>query len=153
MHVFYKGSVVCELDSTEKYSAIHELLVKAPVFQQIDKAAFEKIVIEREKKLSTGLGHGVAFAHGKTDAVDELYVALGISESGIDYDALDKKPVHLLFIVANPVSGHKEYLQLISRLSKILREEGFRKKILKMKDSKLVEQLFRQALEELSVKC
>ena len=82
MRLFYDGSVVCELESTEKYSAIHELLIKAPVFHQINKSAFEKIVIEREKKLSTGLGHGVAFAHGKTDSVDKLYVALGISRKG-----------------------------------------------------------------------
>jgi len=138
----------------EKFSAIHELLAEAPVFRKInDLSAFEQVVIEREMKLSTGLGHGVAFAHGKTDKVDSMYIALGISQKGIDYAALDNKPVHLLFIVANPENGHHEYLKLISGLSRILRNDDFRNKILKLTDSKIVEYEFRQALEQLEVKC
>lgn len=154
MQFFYDGSVICDLESREKYSAIHELLSKAPVFRQIKNiSAFEEVVVEREKKLSTGLGHGVAFAHGKTDVVDSLYIALGISKEGIEYEALDKKPVHLLFIVANPENGHQEYLRLISELSRILRDNGFREKILQMKDQHKIEHLFRQELEALEVKC
>ncbi len=154
MQYFQDGSVVCDLEAVEKYSAIHELLSKAPVFKQIDNlSAFEQVVIEREKKLSTGLGHGVAFAHGKTDAVNSMYIALGISRQGIEYKALDNKPVHLLFIVANPVDGHIEYLSLISGLSRILRDDIFREKILAMTDVKKIEFEFRQALERLEVKC
>lgn len=151
---FLNGSVVCDLNSSEKYSAIHELLSKAPVFRDIQNlSSFEQVVIEREKKLSTGLGHGVAFAHGKTDKVDSIYIALGISQEGIEYDALDDKPVHLLFIVANPVIGHQEYLQLIAKLSRILRIDDFREKILHMKDEKEIETLFRRTLESIEVKC
>jgi len=154
MQIFYEGSVICNLESRGKYSAIHELLSRAPVYRQIkDIPAFEEVVIDREKKLSTGLGHGVAFAHGKTDSVDSLYIALGISKQGIEYEALDMMPVHLLFIVANPVDGHHEYLKLISGLSRILRDDNFRSKIIQMTDEHETEQLFRQALEALEVKC
>ena len=154
MQFFVNGSVVCNLESVEKYSAIHELLSRASIFKHIENISFfEKVVIEREKKLSTGLGHGVAFAHGKTDAVDSLYVALGISREGIEYEALDKKPVHFLFIVANPVDGHMEYLKLISGLSRILRNRDFRSRILKMTDEKQIEYEFRHALEQQPVMC
>ena len=154
MQFFYDGSVVCDLENVEKYAAIHELLSKAAVFRNIENiSSFEKVVVEREKKLSTGLGHGVAFAHGKTDVVDSLYVALGISRKGIKYEALDKKPVHLLFIVANPVNGHQEYLQLISALSRILRADEFRERILQMDDEAAIETEFRLALERMTVKC
>ncbi len=150
--LFIDGSVVCNLESSEKYSAIHELVSKAKVFQKIkDIDSFEQAVIAREKKLSTGLGHGVAFAHGKTDIVDSLYVALGISPGGISYDALDKKPVHLLFIVANPTEGHQEYLKLISMLSRILRNNEFRETILKMKQSDKIEAVFRQKINSHSI--
>ncbi|NPE31995.1 PTS sugar transporter subunit IIA [Methanococcoides sp. SA1] len=151
---FIDGSVVCNLESVEKYSAIHELLSKASVFRRIKNISFfEQVVVERENKLSTGLGHGVAFAHGKTDSVDTLYVALGISRKGIEYEALDRKPVHFLFIVANPVDGHLEYLKLISGLSRILRNRDFRSHILKMTDEKQIEYEFRHALEQQVVMC
>ncbi len=151
---FCNGSVICNLQSVEKFDAIHELLSKAPVFKNISNlSSFERVVVEREKKLSTGLGHGVAFAHGKTDVVDTLYVALGISRKGIEYEALDNKPVHLLFIVANPKNGHHEYLQLISALSRILRDNDFRNRILMLNDEKEIEQEFRIALERITVNC
>lgn len=154
MQFFYEGSVVRDLQNVEKFAAIHELLSKAAVFRKIKNIeSFEQVVVQREKKLSTGLGHGVAFAHGKTDVVDSLNVALGISRKGIDFKALDNKPVHLLFIVANPVNGHREYLELISALSKILRDDEFRERILKMDNEKTIETEFRQALENLMVRC
>jgi len=152
--MFIDGSVVGSLKSREKYSAIHELITRAPVFRKIhDISLFEQVVVAREKKLSTGLGHGVAFAHGKTDTVDSLYVGLGISKDGIDYEALDGKPVHLLFMVANPPDGHAEYLKLISALSRIIRDSDFRERILKMTREKEIEFEFRQALNRLEVHC
>ncbi|MDC7125217.1 MAG: PTS sugar transporter subunit IIA [Spirochaetales bacterium] len=154
MQYFIEGSVVCNIESTEKYSAIHELLTKASVFRGIkDLSYFENVVTEREKKLSTGLGHGVAFAHGKTDAVDSLYIALGVSKKGIEYEALDSKPVHFLFIVANPVDGHLEYLKLISGLSRLLRHDDFRSRIINMTQSTDIEKEFRTALEAVKAKC
>ena len=151
---FYDGSVISNLESTEKYSAIHELISRAPVFKKInDISLFESAVVARERKLSTGLGHGVAFAHGKTDIVDRLFVALGISRKGIDYEALDGKPVHLLFMVANPPTGHAEYLKLIASLSRIIRDEEFRERILTMTDEKMIENEFRQALDKQEVSC
>ena len=152
--MFYEGSVICGLESSEKYSAIHELIARAPVFRKIENISrFEKVVEDRERKLSTGLGHGVAFAHGKTEAVDSLYIALGISKKGIEYEALDGEPVHLLFLVANPPDGHVEYLKLISSLSKIIRDDDFRRHILSMTDENLIESEFRQALARQEQKC
>ena len=151
---FIDGSVISNIRSTEKYSAIHELISRAPVFRKIDNIShFEDVVIDREKKLSTGLGHGVAFAHGKTDAVDRLFVALGVSREGIDYKALDGKPVHLLFMVANPLDGHAEYLKLIASLSRIIRNDEFREKIISMDDDRLIEAEFRTALDLQEVRC
>ncbi|MBI9107118.1 MAG: PTS sugar transporter subunit IIA [Spirochaetales bacterium] len=152
--MFVDGSVVCNLKSREKFAAIHELLTKASVFRKIkDISLFEQAVVAREKKLSTGLGHGVAFAHGKTDTVDSLYVALGISKSGIDYEALDGNPVYLLFMVANPPDGHVEYLKLISAISRMIRNTEFRDRIVTMTDEKEIELEFRQALEKLEAYC
>lgn len=152
--MFVDGSVVSSLKNSEKFAAIHELITRAKIFEGIrDLSRYEQVVVERENKLSTGLGHGVAFAHGKTDAVDGLYVALGISKNGIDYKALDGKPVYLLFMVANPPDGHAEYLKLISALSRLIRDREFRERIVTMTDDHKIEEEFRTALTQLEVKC
>jgi PTS system nitrogen regulatory IIA component len=152
--MFIDGSVVCNIKSREKYSAIHELITRARIFKGIkDISHYEQVVVDREKKLSTGLGHGVAFAHGKTDAVDGLYVALGVSKAGINYEALDGEPVYLLFMVANPPGGHAEYLKLISTLSRIIRDREFREGLVNMTDERKIEQQVRNALQQLEVRC
>ena len=154
MQMFIEGSVICDLKNREKYAAIHELLTKAPVFRKIkDISLFEKVVVERERKLSTGLGHGVAFAHGKTDTVDKLYVACGISKQGIEYEALDGKPVYLLFLVANPPDGHADYLKLISALSRIVRNDEFRENMISITDPEKAELEFRRAIDSQLQNC
>lgn len=130
---FRAGSVVWQLESENKYDAIREVVLRAPVFQQIDGLdleEFAQIVIRRELELSTGFGHGVAVAHGRTPAVEDSYVALGVSRRGIDYDAPDDLPVHLLFIVANHPDQQMDYLKIISTLACLCRSDDFRRELL-----------------------
>ncbi len=129
--LFTPGTVVIELKSTEKYEAIRELIREAKVFQDLsDRDAFEQAVIEREKLQSTGLGHGVAFAHGRLPEIRTLKVALGISRKGIDFDSIDGKPVHLLFLFATNPTMHIDYLSCLASLAKMVKREGFREEIL-----------------------
>ncbi len=129
--LFTPGTVVIELRSTEKFEAIRELIREAKVFQDLpDRDAFEQAVIEREKLQSTGLGHGVAFAHGRLPEVKTLKVALGISRKGIDFDSMDGKPVHLLFVFATNPTMHIDYLSCLASLAKMVKKEGFQEQIL-----------------------
>jgi len=129
--LFTPGTVVIELKSTEKYEAIRELIQEAKVFQDLpDLDAFEQAVIQREELQSTGLGHGVAFAHGRLPDVTALKVALGISRKGIHFDSVDGKPVHLLFVFATNPTMHIDYLSCLSSLAKMVKREGFREEIL-----------------------
>lgn len=130
---FHTGSVVWELESTDKFSAIREVIHRAPVFRGIhtlDTHQFADIVIDREQQLSTGFGHGVAVAHGRTAAVNTSHIALGVSREGITYDAPDGKPVHLLFVVANHPDQQMDYLKIISTLARLLRNDAFRNELL-----------------------
>ena len=56
-------------------------------------------VLEREKIMSTGVGKGFAIPHGKTNSISDILAAFGRSEKPVDYDALDGKPVHLVFLL------------------------------------------------------
>jgi len=127
LRCFRGGTVVQNLESREKYQAIRELIGKAPVFAEAsEREQVVEAVVRRERLLSTGLGKGVAVAHGTTEAVDDVRIALGISEAGIDFDASDRAPVHLLFVIANPPHRQVDYLRALSALARLVRDETFR---------------------------
>ena len=138
MAYFDPGSVIWDLRSTDKYDAIREVILGAPIFTthpQLDVDRFTQIVIERERLQSTGFGHGVAVAHGRIDQVDEPTIALGISRDGIEFDAVDGEPVHLLFIVANHPDHQMNYLTILSTLVAMVRDELFRREILMCREA------------------
>ncbi|TVQ38243.1 MAG: PTS sugar transporter subunit IIA [Spirochaetaceae bacterium] len=130
---FETGSVVWEIESTDKHDAIREIVFRAPVFRTVanlDLNGFAETVIDRERIQSTGFGHGVAVAHGRTPEVVQSAVALGVSRKGIDYDSFDGRPVHLLFIVANHPEQEMDYLQILSALVTLVRNRTFRQELL-----------------------
>jgi len=130
-HCFEDGAVVPQLENTEKFAAIAELIRRAAVFRAIgDLSAFEKAVIEREKSQSTGFGHGIAVPHGRIDGIGRVVIAFGISRKGIAYGAPDGEPVRLLFVIASPPHMSMDYLQALSALVRILRDDRLREKLL-----------------------
>lgn len=129
---FDSGSVVWELESENKFDAIREVIDRSPIFKSIpdfDLADFYGIVEQRELIQTTGFGHGVAVAHGRTPMVDDTVVALGVSRQGVEYDAMDKKPVHMLFVVATHPDRRLNYLKVLSSLITLVRQESFRREI------------------------
>ena len=145
---FPSGTVVSHLKKRDKFKAIHELIAKAPVFDEVrDKKDFETAVVKREKALSTGLGHGIALAHGKSRAAGRLFIAMGRSRKGIDYGSYDREPVRLLFIIGNPPDTDDEYLRVVGALSRILRVPSFREKLISLKRGCEVESVLREKFE------
>ena len=133
---FTHGTVVYDLGSTGKYDAIHELLSNAPVFRDVERLDYlERAVVTRERIQSTALGNGVAVAHGKSPAVGEIVMALGISRNGIEFESPDGNPVHFLFVVANPPGMQLEYLLALSVLVRVIRDDRFRVELLACKNA------------------
>ena len=130
---FKPGSVVWDLQSTNKYDAIRETIYRTNVFSRIaglDLDTFARAVVDREKEQSTGFGHGIAISHGRDPAVPSSNVALGVSRCGVPFDSCDGQPVHLLFVVANHPDKHVDYLRILSSLATVVRNEMFRREIL-----------------------
>ncbi len=91
-----------------------------------DTARLLRAVSRRERIETTGIGHGVAIAHGKILGLDAVHVGLGVSKEGIDYQAVDGKPVHLLFVIASSPCLQVSYLQILGRLLGIVRNPSYR---------------------------
>ncbi|HDQ14552.1 MAG TPA: PTS sugar transporter subunit IIA [Sediminispirochaeta sp.] len=121
---------ICELQSTLKYDALHELISGSTSLRNLpDSTNFEEEVKIQEQRQSTGIGKGVAIAHATTEQVKQIKVALGVSRKGIEYQSIDGQPVYLLFLVANPPNSQIEYLSVLSALVRLLRQAQFRQSI------------------------
>ena len=100
-------------------------------------------IFEREKIMSTGVGNGFAIPHGKTDAVSDIVAAFAITEEPIDYESLDEQPVRLVFLLIGKDSMVGPHIKLLSRISRLMNKEEFRKKLLIATSPKEVIEIFK----------
>lgn len=92
-------------------------------------------VLEREGVLSTGIGGGVALPHARTAVVSELALAAGTAPGGVDFAALDGRPVRLVFLLAGPVDSAGDHVRALSRLSRLLDREELRDRLIGCRDA------------------
>ena len=84
-----------------------------------------KELMKREKMTSTGIGGGIAIPHCLSAQVTEMHVAFGRKIEGAKFDAMDKQPVSLFFLLAGPEGAHSRHLQVLSRLARFLYDPNF----------------------------
>jgi mannitol/fructose-specific phosphotransferase system IIA component (Ntr-type) len=94
-----------------------------------DGAAVLQSVLDREAVLSTGIGAGVAIPHGKSDAAPRLAMAAGVVPEPVDFDALDGRPVRLLFLLVGPESEAGAHVKALSRISRLVRRDALRERL------------------------
>jgi PTS system fructose-specific IIC component/PTS system nitrogen regulatory IIA component len=114
------------LEAEDKDEAFEEL---ADAFCQASHLKIREEILEsvrnRERKMSTGIQKGIAVPHGRIASIDKVYGILGISKQGIDYDALDDKPVYLLFMILVPQAESELHLRILKRLAEMLQNPQF----------------------------
>ena len=112
-----------------------------------DIQAFRKAIFHREGLVSTGIGMGVAIPHAKMRDIREFFIAIGIQKKkGIEWNALDKAPVRIVFMIGGPDDKQSEYLQILSLLTSAIRDVDLRKNLLKAADADEVFELFSNSL-------
>ncbi|MCL2844196.1 MAG: cation:proton antiporter [Chitinivibrionia bacterium] len=136
MKYLCKNCMAVPLINNEKNAAIREL---TDIMQINGKFASRQdvfdAVIEREKSMSTGLGEGVAFPHARTDAVETICAAIGISHKGIEFGAIDKKPVYIVVVILSPTKDCAPHLQFLAEMSKVLSKPEVREKFINAKNN------------------
>ena len=101
-----------------------------------DRNELYKAVMEREKLVTTGVGYGVAFPHAKTKSVKGIVVSFGRSQAGVDFEAMDHKPVQLFYLIAAPEDAIGAHLNVMARLSYIMKSDQVRQKLMKIASPK-----------------
>ncbi len=125
-----EDAIIAQLQSTERDAVITELvdaLIGAGCCPKNLRDELLKRIIDREKKGSTGFGKGVAVPHVKHDKVKKMAAAIGISQDGVDFNALDKSPVYSIFLLLSPESVPDDHLQGMEIIFSHLQNETFRR--------------------------
>ena len=125
-----KDAILTNLEGRKRNEVLAELmdaLVVAGAVPADHRDAFYDGVVKRENRGSTGFGHGVAVPHVKTPDTEQLHIAIGISEAGIDFKALDKEPVHSIFLLVSPEDRPEEHIDAMEAIFGHLSRDQFRR--------------------------
>ncbi|MCA9284081.1 MAG: PTS sugar transporter subunit IIA [Phycisphaerales bacterium] len=128
--IVVEKAIVPQLAADNRDDAIVELvdaLVAAGAIKRTDRDEFVKSVVKREKRGSTGFGHGVAVPHTKSALVKRITVAVGVSSAGVEFNALDRQPVHSIFLLLSPEDRPEEHLDAMEAIFGNLSNEQFRR--------------------------
>ena len=110
----------------------------------VDKEKVRAAIFEREKIMSTGVGSGFAIPHGKTDAVTDIVAAFATTAQPIDYQSLDEQPVRIVFLLIGRDNMVGPHIKLLSRISRLMNREDFRRKLLDAQSPADILNIFRQ---------
>lgn len=128
------SSRVRDLKATTKDGVLEEMVDLVCTSDAVsDRQALLSAVRERERVLSTGIGLGIAIPHAKIPGVSRFVVAVGRHPTGIEFDAIDGRPVHLVVLIAGPQDAQDRYLRLLARLSGRLKQEDVRRRLMAAK--------------------
>jgi mannitol/fructose-specific phosphotransferase system IIA component (Ntr-type) len=123
--VFSKQSINIHLESKTKDDAFKELIETiAEIHGEFDRDTMLTAVQDRETKMSTSIAPGVAIPHGYYPGTDSIFGALGVSESGIDYDAPDQTPVHCIFLIIMGEASREKHLRVLTRIISLVNSGG-----------------------------
>ena len=95
-------------------------------------------VLWREMKFSTGLGGAVAIPHGRCDFVDETGLLFCSMKKSVDWESIDNRKVNYIFLVVGPLNATEEYLDILSKISKVLSRKMLRKSLLETTNPKKI---------------
>ena len=124
------ASRVVDLTATTKDDALVQLVDTARSAPSVvDGDALLAAVREREAKLSTGIGLGIAVPHARIEGVTEFVVVVGRHAKGLEFGSIDNRPVHIVVLIAGPREAKTPYLELLAQLSKRLKLEDVRTEV------------------------
>ncbi len=123
--------ILTDLKAKDKKGVLEELAeVVAGAGTSIDKSSLVKVLLERERLGSTGIGEGVAIPHGKFHGISQPIISFGRSRRGLDFESMDGAPAHLFFLLVAPENSTSVHLKALAKIAKILKNSSLRKTLM-----------------------
>lgn len=141
MDFLSKKAIVTDIKSTKKEDVINELVDALIEAGDIEKRCRNKLIdslMSRESLGSTAIGQGIAIPHAKSDCVEKLVAAFGLSNKGVDFDSLDGEPAYIFFLLVAPQDSAGPHLKALARISRLLKDKYFRDTLRTCEDDKAI---------------
>jgi PTS system nitrogen regulatory IIA component len=144
------AAIIAELKGPGKNDVLSELadaLIAANPALHRDEVI--RVLLERERLGSTGIGDGIAIPHGKLKNLEKQLIAFGLSRKGIDFDAMDGQPARLFFLLIAPEDAVGIHLKTLARISKLLKASQVRERLQAAVDRQQIHRIIAEEEEKL----
>jgi PTS system nitrogen regulatory IIA component len=146
--ILKREAIIADLASSDKKGVLEELAAAVSGIAGTETRSIVKVLLEREQLGSTGIGGGIGIPHGKLSTISNIVVGFGLSRSGVEFDSLDRRPVHIFFLLVTPENSTGSHLRVLAQISKMLKRDSFKKRLLKAQSVEEIETIIREADED-----
>ena len=146
--VLDRRSILPDLKARNKKGILEELVVPVAEIAGVSQKDLTKVLMERERLGSTGIGGGIGIPHGKMKNLESLVLGFGLSRKGVDFESLDGQPTHIFFLLITPENNTDLHLKLLARISCILKNDPFKSRLLEAADRDEILGIIREEDEE-----
>jgi PTS system nitrogen regulatory IIA component len=130
LDVLPREAILADLKARDKKSILEELVEPIARLKEANADELVLVLLERERLGSTGIGAGIGIPHGKLKNLDDLVLGFGLSRKGVDFESMDNRPTHIFFLLMTPENSTGLHLKVLARISKLLKNETFRERLL-----------------------
>lgn len=139
--------VKVRMDGTDKFDIISRMvdLLDTANDSIEDLETVRQAVFDRENRMSTGVGKGLALPHAKTAAVERTLAAFVTTKEPVDFNAIDSQPVQIVFLLVGPETAKSQHIKLLSRISRLMNRKELRERLLSAETPEDVIETFRES--------
>jgi PTS system nitrogen regulatory IIA component len=148
LDVLPKEAIIVDLKSRTKPEVLAELVAPLAGLAGVNPEELVQVLHERERLGSTGIGGGIGIPHGKLKNLDNLLIGFGLSRRGVDFESLDGEPTRIFFLLMTPENSTGLHLKMLARISRILKNEPFKERLLKAESPDQIYEIIKEEDEE-----
>ncbi|MBR9982573.1 MAG: PTS sugar transporter subunit IIA [Desulfatitalea sp.] len=137
-----------DLNARDKKGILDELVAPVARMTGVPHEELVRVLLERERLGSTGIGGGIGIPHGKLKALPSLVVGFGLSRRGVAFESMDGRPTHLFFLLLTPENEAGLHLKLLARISRLLKNDEFKTQLMQAGTPEEVVDLIREKDED-----
>ena len=134
MDVLHEEAILVDMKAEDKKGALEEMVEPLAPLSGVDREDLVRVLMERERLGSTGIGGGIGIPHGKFSGLESLILGFGLSRNGVDFESMDGRPTYIFFLLITPENSTGLHLKLLARISKILKKDTFKERLMNAAD-------------------
>ncbi len=148
LDVLQRDSILVDLQARDKKGVLEELSLPVARLAEVSPEDLVRVLLDRERLGSTGIGGGIGIPHGKLKELKSLVLGFGLSRKGVDFESMDGRPTHIFFLLVTPENSTGLHLKLLARISKILKNDPIKERLLKADNPDEVMSIIREDDDE-----